>query len=377
MSEKCLLMARKYPPWDRHDMHWREMRHQHLHPSQRNKFWIKRGGPPPRHWFFLRILFAVFLLCVLLTLVPLLFGGQFSIQSLTHHLLWGLVIMGLAFFILKRMFRPFRMLMKGVQEISNGNLDFRFEARGHHGEIYYLAENFNQMVKRVREMVKSKDQLLLDVSHELRSPLTRMKVALEMMPQNKLRVSLLEDIAEMEKMLAEILETQRLRGENGKLVLAPVDLTALTRKMVRKYKTRKPGVSLMGNPISLVVQADETRVETVLQNVLENALKYSGRLKKTLRVPPVQVSLEKTKSSTRVLVEDSGEGIPLADQEKVFEPFYRVDKSRTKATGGYGLGLSLCREIMRAHGGEITLESEPGKGTRVFLEFPKEPSASA
>ncbi len=73
-------------------------------------------------------------------------------------------------------------------------------------------------------------------------------------------------------------------------------------------------------------------------------------------------------------MEDSGVGIPLTDQEKVFEPFYRVDKSRTKATGGYGLGLSLCREIMRAHGGEISLESEPGKGTRVILEFPKIPS---
>jgi signal transduction histidine kinase len=179
----------------------------------------------------------------------------------------------------------------------------------------------------------------------------------------------------MEKMLAEILETQRLRGENGKLVLAPVDLTALTRKMIRKYKTRKPGVILTGNPAALVVQADETRVETVLQNVLENALKYSALPKKTLRVPPVQVSLEETKNSTRVLVEDSGVGIPLTDQEKVFEPFYRVDKSRTKATGGYGLGLSLCREIMRAHGGEISLESEPGKGTRVILEFPKIPSA--
>jgi signal transduction histidine kinase len=269
-------------------------------------------------------------------------------------------------FLLKRMFRPLRMLMKGVHEISEGNLDFQFEPQGRHGEFNYLASQFNQMVQRVREMVQSKDQLLLDVSHELRSPLTRMKVALEMMPKNKLRLSLLQDIGEMETMLAEILETQRLKGENGKLVWGPVDLAALTRSMAGRYKTRKPGVAVAGKTSAMVIQADESRVKTVLQNVLENALKYSARQKK-----PVRVSLEETESSVRVWVEDSGAGIPPEDQEKVFEPFYRVDKSRTKKTGGYGLGLSLCREIMRAHGGEITLESEPGKGTRVILEFPK------
>jgi signal transduction histidine kinase len=268
------------------------------------------------------------------------------------------------------MFGPLRILMKGVNEISNGNLDFQFPlGKHHHGEIYYLSESFNVMVRRVKEMVHSKDQLLLDVSHELRSPLTRMKVALEMMPKNKLRISLLQDISEMETMLSEILETQRLKDENGKLVLAPVDLTALTQSVIRKYNTRKPGIILVGSSAALVVQADEARVKTVLQNVLENALKYSARPKKNLRVQPVQVSLKGTEDSVQVIVEDSGVGIPTEDLEKVFEPFYRVDKSRTKKTGGYGLGLSLCREIMRAHGGEITLESQPEKGTRVVLKF--------
>jgi signal transduction histidine kinase len=361
-------------PWDRHrhkmppDMHPYVRERLHLHEAYRNKFWMKHRRPP-RHWFFMKILSLLLCIGLAFIVVQFLSGGSFTAGKIPHYLGWTFAILIAASFILRRMFGPLRMLMKGVNEISNGNLDFQFPiGKHHHGEIYYLAESFNLMVRRVKEMVNSKDQLLLDVSHELRSPLTRMKVALEMMPKNPLRVSLLQDIGEMETMLAEILETQRLKGENGKLVLAPVDLTALARAMARKYKTRKPGVILVGSPAALTVPADEDRVKTVLQNVLENALKYSARQNKTVRV-----SLEETEHSVLVRVEDSGAGIPPEDQERVFEPFYRVDKSRTKKTGGYGLGLSLCREIMRAHGGEITLESETGKGTRVVLEFPKEP----
>lgn len=347
----------------------------HLHEAYRNKFWMKHRGRPPRHWFFMKILSLLLFIGLAFIVVQFLCGGSFSSGKIAHYLGWTFVILLIASFILRRMFGPIRMLMKGVNEISNGNLDFQIPlGQRHHGEIYYLAESFNLMVRRIKEMIHSKGQLLLDVSHELRSPLTRMKVALEMMPKNELRLSLLQDIGEMETMLSEILETQRLKGENGKLVLAPVDLTALVRSIAGKYKIRKPGVKLLGTPAAMTVPADEARVKTVLQNVLENALKYSARPKKT-KAPPVQVSLEETEQSIKVLVEDSGSGIPLEDQERVFEPFYRVDKSRAKNTGGYGLGLSLCREIMRAHGGEITLESEPGKGTRVILEFPKEPPA--
>ena len=92
--------------------------------------------------------------------------------------------------------------MKGVKEISNGNLDFQFPVGKHHGEIYYLAESFNLMVRRIKEMVHSKDQLLLDVSHELRSPLTRLKLSLEMTAESELKQSMLQDVGEMETMLA-------------------------------------------------------------------------------------------------------------------------------------------------------------------------------
>ena len=312
----------------------------------------------------MKILMLLFWVCVALTISFFVTG---SLPS--HRILQtlGIICLVMAFggMALRRMFGPLRMLMRGVHEISEGNLDFKFPSHGRHGEINYLSEQFNQMVEHIKEMIRSKDQLLLDVSHELRSPLTRMKLALEMSPKSKMRDSMMSDIQEMETMLTEILETERLKNGNGKLSLGTVDLAGVAREMTEKYEDRKPGLKLLGRVEKNEVTADAARVKTVLQNILENALKYSAEQKR-----PVEISLESDADSAQLAVKDFGPGIPKEEQDKIFEPFYRVDKSRTKETGGYGLGLSLCREIMLAHGGDIRLESEPGAGTQVVLRFP-------
>lgn len=313
----------------------------------------------------MRILFFLLWVCIILTVSFFAFGGL-SFHRVFHAFGIVLLVMLISGMVLGRMFRPLRWLLRGVQEISNGNLDFRFPVKGRHGEIWYLAEQFNQMVGHVKEMIRSKEQLLLDVSHELRSPLTRLKVALEMTPKGRLRDSMMQDIGDMEAMLAEILETEHLRSHNGKLHLSKVPLGKLARALAAKYRGRKPGIRFRGKPRDFTVEADEARVKTVLQNVLENALKYSSHQRKA-----VEVGLEGISGGVLVSVRDFGMGIPPEDLPRVFEPFYRVDKSRTKDTGGYGLGLSLCREIMRAHGGEITLESRPGEGTFVKLFWPQ------
>ncbi|HEY5037576.1 MAG TPA: HAMP domain-containing sensor histidine kinase [bacterium] len=330
------------------------------------KPWGSPGWKPRKHWFFFRVLFLFFWICLALVAVSLYSNGNFPYQRLLHYLGWIFLVMCVGFFILRRMFRPLGWLIFGVQEISNGNLDFQFPTGKRYGEIWYLAEIFNLMARRVKEMVDSKSRLLLDVSHELRSPLTRLKVALEMTSKSRLKTSMMQDIVEMETMLTEILETERLKGSHGQLSLAPINLSALAKEFTAKYKAHKPGVKVTGDSRNVRVQADEARLKTVFQNVLENALKYSANQKK-----PVEIRLEEGDGRTQVSFQDFGAGIPQEEQEKVFEPFYRVDKSRAKDTGGYGLGLSLCREIMQAHGGEISLESEPGKGTKVLLKFPK------
>ena len=313
----------------------------------------------------MKILMLLFWICVALTICFFVTGSLPSNRVL-HTLGIVFLVMFVGGMALRRMFGPLRMLMRGVQEISEGNLDFQFPVRGRHGEINYLAGQFNHMVGHVKEMIHSKDQLLLDVSHELRSPLTRLKVALEMTPKGKMKDTMLRDVAEMETMLSEILETERLKNGNGKLNLGPVDLDRVSREMVKRYKGRRPGLKFSEGEEKLQVTADETRVKTVFQNVVENALKYSSGQKKA-----VQIRLETRPDRVQAVIQDFGPGIAPEEREKVFEPFYRIDKSRTKETGGYGLGLSLCREIMLAHGGDIRLESESGRGTRVTLSFPK------
>ncbi len=322
---------------------------------------------PPRHWFFARICLLIFLsVCVALLLIGLFSNDGFSFQQLRHISGWIFVVLLASFFILRRLFLPMRRLLYGVQEIADGNLEFQFKT-GRHGEFNYLAQTFNVMVQRVREMLQAKSQLLLDVSHELRSPLTRLRVALEMMPRHRLKESMLSDIAQMETMLTEILEAERLRSSNGQLTLTRVNLSAVVRDVARRYKRRKPGVKLLKIPKDVRINADEARIKIVLQNILENALKYSTR-----QAQPVEIALACEAAYIELTIRDFGVGIPSAEQEKVFEPFYRVDKSRTKKTGGYGLGLSLCQQIMQAHGGEIRLQSQPDFGTSVTLRFPLE-----
>lgn len=264
------------------------------------------------------------------------------------------------------MFRPLRLLVKGVEEISNGHLDFQFPAFGH-GEFQFLAESFNRMAKHVKEMIAERDQLLRDVSHEIRAPLTRLRIVAEMTPDGKLKNAMMRDLTDIETMLNELLETQRLKSGYGKLSLGPVDLNRLSMEMIEKYKDRKPGLKFIKASPVVVVTADEDRVRTVLQNLIENAFKYSVDQEKE-----IEITAEEIEDGVLVSVQDYGTGIPKEEQEKVFEPFYRVDKSRTKSTGGYGLGLNLCAEIMKAHGGDIKLESQFGHGTKVILFFKKQ-----
>jgi signal transduction histidine kinase len=220
----------------------------------------------------------------------------------------------------------------------------------------------------LQEMVRSREQLLLDVSHELRSPLTRIKVALEMAPEGTAKESIRDDMAEMEAMISEILETARLDSVNGKLKLDDVDLGVLVAEAVADADIRDPGAKLMA-PSAMpgpMVKADRARVRKVLGNVLDNAVKFSQG-----RNTPVEARIEEKPEGIVVRIKDRGVGIPAGELPRLFEPFYRVDRSRSRDTGGYGLGLSLCKRIMEAHGGGIAIVSREGEGTEVSLTFPR------
>ena len=265
--------------------------------------------------------------------------------------------------VLKRLLAPVRSLGQGVRRVSEGELDVRIEQRTE-DEFGVLTRAFNHMVQRVSETIRARNQLLLDVSHELRSPLTRLKVALELIPDGDKRSRMQSDVAEMEAMITELLELERLREGRG-MRMSRQDLIELLREEVARYADRPPGVQLGCDVSSAILEADPDKVRTVVRNLVENALKYSNSDSHAVRV--------RVRSENRALlvqVIDDGPGIPPGDIDNLFEPFFRVDRSRSKKTGGYGLGLSICKRIMEAHGGSIAGTNNALRGATFTARFP-------
>lgn len=290
-------------------------------------------------------------------------------------LMVGLVAMLLSILLLtylsiRRILSPLRSLECGVREVAKGNLDFAIPLESR-DELGRLVQSFNRMTGQVRRMIQAKERLLLDVSHEFRTPLTRIKVALEL-PGEEARASIQRSVRELETMISELLESARLNDSQGKLKLERIDLSHLVDDLVSGYESERPGVKLLPLSGPVMAEVDPARICTALRNILENAIKYSSHQER-----PVEVRLDRGDGrKVGIAIRDFGIGISREDQPLIFEPFYRVDQSRARArtgpgtTGGYGLGLSLCRNIVEAHRGGIRVESIPGKETLFYIELP-------
>ena len=274
-----------------------------------------------------------------------------------------LVVAG-AYVGIRWVLKPITWLSEGVEQIAGGNLAHRIPVRKRRDELGELAESFNSMAQRVGEMLHSKEQLLLDVSHELRSPITRMKVALELAPNGEKTESIKDDLLEMEKMITELLETEKLNSGHGRLIFAQTDISMLVKEVINEYSHHAPEIKFTDASRRILVNIDADRVRLVIKNLLDNAIKYSEPENGT-----VEISINTDSESCVIEVRDHGEGVPEEELPYIFEPFYRADKSRSRKTGGYGLGLSLCKKIIEAHGGNITLDSIEGEGTKVSIRF--------
>jgi len=257
--------------------------------------------------------------------------------------------------------KPIKWLTEGLVRVGEGDFTHKVP-ENRKDELGKLAISFNTMTDKIQDMIKARDHLLRDVSHELRSPITRAKVALELIKDEDLQKSIGDDLTEMEKMISEILESEKLI--NGGLKKSRTNLAEIITETIEKYKSEPAKVVLQKMPEIIMLELDAELIKTVLKNVIENALKYSSQQDK-----PVEVSITVQPEEVIVTVQDYGYGIPEKDLPNIFEPFYRVDQSRSKETGGYGLGLSLSKKIIDAHEGEIEIESEEGKGTVVRLIF--------
>jgi signal transduction histidine kinase len=275
-----------------------------------------------------------------------------------------MIILLLAYIMIRLLLQPIKALDVGVKQVAHGNLDYRIETT-RKDELGNLTRSYNEMTQKIKEMLHARDHLLRNVSHELRSPLTRMRVALEFLKPKKTVASLSADIRDMEYLIQEILETEKLKNDFGKIALEIHDIVELVRSFTETCKKRKPGLKLMHIPQKIMVNVDIERIKLVLKNVIENAFKYSDK-----NSHAVEVNIESGNRVVQIIISDDGIGIPSEEIPYVFEPFYRIDRSRSKKIGGYGLGLSICKTIIQAHGGTISITNNRPRGVTVIIELP-------
>lgn len=226
-------------------------------------------------------------------------------------------------------------------------------------EVRAVAHAFNEMQARLRSYIDDRTRMIAAVSHDLRTPITRLRLRAEFVEDEQERTKMLADLAEMEAMIAATLAFAR--DEALVQPRAPVDLAALLSGVAADLRAQGADIRYDG-PADATVEGDASALKRAFANLAENAVRY-GRC--------ARIALSAVVGEIRVTVDDDGPGIPEAELEKVFAPFYRLDPSRSRETGGVGLGLSVARAAVLAHGGRIWLANRPEGGLRATVVLPR------
>lgn len=249
-------------------------------------------------------------------------------------------------------------LAQVAEDFGKGIDNRRFKPYGS-SEVRKAALAFIKMKERIQRQISERTQMLAGVSHDLRTPLTRMKLQAAMMSDEQDKMDFLSDIDEMEKMLNGYLAF--VRGEAGE-DYTYIDMNVMLQSIVDKYKPQNVNIKYIGETLEVNILGREQSLRRAINNVISNAIKYGKK---------ILVKLENQNGRKLIVtVEDDGPGIPHDKRDEVFKAFYRIEKSRNKETGGVGLGLSITRDIINSHGGMIELKDSPLGGLMVQITIP-------
>ncbi|MFO0588565.1 MAG: HAMP domain-containing sensor histidine kinase [Polyangiaceae bacterium] len=293
----------------------------------------------------------------------------------------AIVVIGITSWITARtLVKPLERLSKVAGELGQGNLHAR-AAMNRADELGEVGRAFDEMAARIEMLLRSEKEMLANVSHELRTPLARIRVALDLASEGDADVAreslgeIAEDLAELERLVDDVLMAARFSLREGtpgapttpQVRAERLDVGALLKKSVQKFRSAHPERPVHTElPAQLPsISADPVLLRRVVDNLLDNAHKYTEE-----RERPIDLGAESHDGTVAIWVRDQGMGIAPEDLPRVFEPFFRTDRSRTRATGGLGLGLALARRIVTAHGGTLRLESSLGSGTNARIEVP-------
>lgn len=268
--------------------------------------------------------------------------------------------------VVRRLLRRLEQLQKGVEQWGTGNLSARVPVLGD-DEVAYLAQRFNHAATQIEQLVVAHKSLLANASHELRSPLARIRMGLELLGQDAapaVKEEISRSVNELDQLVDEILLASRLDARQADLgPLEKVDLTGLACEECARLEVP---LELGEQPQSLNVQGIPKLLRRMLRNLLENASRYGGHegIEVTLLPQP-----DDDRPWVRLCVSDRGPGVPPELRERIFEPFYRLPGASERA-GGVGLGLALVRSIVQRHGGSVHCEERPGGGAQFVVMLP-------
>jgi len=303
---------------------------------------------------------------ILLGLGDLSWRSQPRVFGMTS-LLAALLVIGLAYAYVRRLLRPIDDIRVGVQRFGRGDFDTPIHVR-RQDELGELASQINTMADDLQRMLDGKRALLLAISHELRSPLTRARLNTELLPDSQetrtSRDALLRDLALMRDLIGDLLEGERLSGSHAPLQREPVDLRELVDGLQRAHPDLERFRLQLAAGLPLV-DADPARLRLALRNLMDNALRHGGGDVQ----PPTLSICRHGDDGVQFLVRDHGPGVDASQLEHLGEAFYRTDQARRRETGGVGLGLHLARLAMQAHG--VTLRfGNADPGLQASFELP-------
>jgi two-component system osmolarity sensor histidine kinase EnvZ len=268
----------------------------------------------------------------------------------------SILLLAVAVVFLRNQIRPIQRLAQAAEAFGKGREVEDFRPSGA-TEVRQASAAFLAMRERILRQIGQRTEMLAGVSHDLRTPLTRMKLQLALLGLRPGVAELKRDVAEMEKMIEGYLDFAR--GQEGEATAA-TDLSELLADVVATMR-RHGGDIRLASEGAMTVPIRPNAFRRCLVNLIENALRHGRR---------VEVSAARRGPVVEISVDDDGPGIPAGRREDVFRPFYRMDESRNPATGGVGLGLTIARDVIRGHGGEIELGTAPIGGLRALLRLP-------
>jgi signal transduction histidine kinase len=274
-----------------------------------------------------------------------------------------LALLWLAYAYVRHLFRPLDDIRAGALRYGDGDFSSPIPMR-RNDELGDLAAQVNAMAGGLQRLLEGQRSLLLAISHELRSPLTRARLNAELVPESDSRDALLRDLALMRDLVSDLLESERLAGGPAALQTESTDLNQLARDLVAQQ--------FDGHAVELSLDAalpplplDRARMQMLVRNLLDNALRHQTG------DAPVQLSTHAERDRALLVVRDHGPGVPPEDLQRLAQPFYRPDAARSRGSGGVGLGLYLCRLVAQSHGGTLLLRNaDPGLEVTVALPRP-------